>query len=87
MVPFSTALYLASCAEVGTGKQLTRVEIAAVAWGVNIFSGVINTFGTRAIGGMSTFNMWWTLGGTVVLVVTLLVRAPHLVSVFCSSHS
>ena len=72
----SVALYLASLAEVGRGRTLTRVEIAAIAWGVNIASGVINTIGTRAIGGMSSFSVWWTLGGTFVLVITLLVKAP-----------
>ncbi|CCM06177.1 uncharacterized protein FIBRA_08419 [Fibroporia radiculosa] len=72
----SVALYLASLAEVGQNRVLTRVEIAAIAWGVNIASGVINTVGTRAIGGMSAFNLWWTLGGTFVLVITLLVKAP-----------
>lgn len=73
---FSVALYLASLAEVGQDRTLTRVEIAAIAWGVNIASGIINTIGTKAIGGMSTFNVWWTLGGTFVLVITLLVKAP-----------
>ncbi|KAI0689336.1 amino acid transporter [Cytidiella melzeri] len=73
----STALYIASLAEVGQGRTLTRVEIAAIAWGVNIMSGVINTFGTKAIGSISTFNLWWTLGGTFVLVITLLVKAPQ----------
>lgn len=77
----STALYLASLAEVGQGRTLTRVEIAAIAWGVNILSGVINTIGTKAIGTMSTFNLWWTLGGTFVLVITLLVKAPAKVSI------
>lgn len=72
----SVALYLASLAEVGQGRVLTRVEIAAIAWGVNVLSGVINTVGTKAIGSMSTFNLWWTLGGTLVLVITLLVKAP-----------
>ncbi|KAL6304632.1 amino acid transporter [Sparassis latifolia] len=72
----SVALYLASLAEVGQGRTLTRVEIAAIAWGVNIASGIINTIGTRAIGAMSSFNLWWTLGGTFVLVITLLVKAP-----------
>lgn len=32
---------------------------------------------------MSAFNVWWTLGGTVVLVVVLLVRAPKFVSMGC----
>ncbi len=72
----SVALYLASLAEVGQGRTLTRVEVAAIAWGVNIASGVINTIGTKAIGNMSSFNLWWTLGGTFVLVITLLVKAP-----------
>ncbi|KAH9934533.1 amino acid transporter [Epithele typhae] len=72
----STALYLASMAEVGTGRILTRVEITAIAWGVNIASGILNTIGTKAIGGMSNFYIWWTLAGTVVLVITLLVKAP-----------
>ncbi|KAL0564053.1 polyamine transporter tpo5 [Marasmius crinis-equi] len=72
----STALYIASLAEVGQGRMLTRVEIAAIAWGVNITSGIINTIGTRAIGQMSNFNIWWTLAGTFVLVITLLVKAP-----------
>lgn len=72
----SVALYLASLAEVGQGRTLTRVEVAAIAWGVNIASGVINTIGTKAIGHMSSFNLWWTLGGTFVLVITLLVKAP-----------
>ena len=72
----SVALYLASLAEVGQGRTLTRVEITAIAWGVNILSGIINTIGTKAIGHMSSFNLWWTLGGTFVLVITLLVKAP-----------
>ncbi|KAI0672071.1 amino acid transporter [Trametes maxima] len=72
----SVALYLASLAEVGQGRTLSRLEVAAIAWGVNIASGIINTVGTKAIGGMSTFNLWWTLGGTLVLVITLLVKAP-----------
>jgi hypothetical protein len=68
--PPSVALYLASLAEVGTGRILTRVQIAAIAWGVNIASGIMNTVGTKGIGRMSTFNVWWTLGGTLVLVRT-----------------
>lgn len=47
-----------------------------MAWAVNIFSGIINTFGTKAIGRMSAFSLWWTLGGTLVLVITLLVVTP-----------
>ena len=73
----SVALYLASLIEVGRDRSLSRVEIAALAWGVNVLSGIINTVGTRAIGAMSTFNLWWTLGGTVVLVITLLVKSPE----------
>ena len=76
----STALYLASIIELSLGRPITRVQIAALAWGVNILSGIVNTFGTKAVGGLSTFNLWWTLGGTVVLVVTLLVKAPEKVS-------
>ncbi|OAX40392.1 amino acid transporter [Rhizopogon vinicolor AM-OR11-026] len=72
----SVALYIASMAEVGQGRTLTRLEIAAIAWTVNILNGIINTIGTKAIGRMSTFSVWWTLGGTVVLVITLLVKAP-----------
>lgn len=73
----SVALYLASLTEVSHGVTLKRVEIAALAWGVNILSGLLNTVGTKAIGRMSAFNVWWTLCGTVVLVVTLLVKAPE----------
>ncbi len=72
----SVALYLASLVEVGRGRTLSRVEITVIAWGVNILSGVINTIGTKAIGSMSSFNLWWTLGGTLVLVITLLVKTP-----------
>lgn len=77
---FSTALYIASLAEVGTGRTVTRPEIAAIAWAVNISSGILNTVGTKAIGKMSTFYVWWTVGGTVVLVVTLLAASPEKVS-------
>ncbi|KAJ3999015.1 amino acid/polyamine transporter I [Lentinula boryana] len=72
----TVALFIASLAEVGSGRTLTRLEITAIAWGINILSGLINTIGTKAIGRMSTFNIWWTLGGTFVLVITLLVKAP-----------
>ena len=78
----SVALYLGSLAEVGQGRTLTRVEIAAIAWGVNILSGILNTVGTKAIGRMSSFNVWWTLGGTFVLVTTLLVKAPVKVTIY-----
>lgn len=75
------ALYIASIAEVAQGRSLTRVEIAAIAWAVNITSGIVNTIGTKAIGRMSTFNVWWTFGGTFVLVITLLVKAPVKVNI------
>lgn len=77
---YSVALYLASLAEVGQGRTLTRVEIAAMAWGVNILSGILNTVGTKDVSRMSSFSVWWTLGGTFVLVITLLVKAPVKVS-------
>lgn len=44
----SVALYIASMAAVGSGRTLTRVEIAAIALGINILSGIINTVGTKA---------------------------------------
>jgi len=72
----STALYIASLAEVGSQRTLTRVEVVAIAWGINILSGIMNTVGTKGIGRMSAFNVWWTLGGTFVLVIALLVKAP-----------
>ncbi|CAE6495776.1 unnamed protein product [Rhizoctonia solani] len=71
----STALYIASMAEVGTGIALTRVQIAAMAWGVNLLSAIINTFGSRGIG-RDGCPVWWTLVGTIILVVTLLVKSP-----------
>ncbi|CAE6490990.1 unnamed protein product [Rhizoctonia solani] len=72
----STALYIASMAEVGTGITLTRVQITAMAWGVNLLSAIINTLGSRGIGTVAQVNVWWTLVGTVILVVTLLVKSP-----------
>ncbi|OAX40393.1 amino acid transporter [Rhizopogon vinicolor AM-OR11-026] len=71
----SAALYIASMIEVEQ-RTLERIEIAAIAWALNIFSGIINTIGTKAIGHMSSLFVWWTLGGTVFLVVSLLVKAP-----------
>lgn len=44
--------------EVGTGKTLTRVDIAAIAWGICILAGIVNTIGIKAIGGISKFNVW-----------------------------
>ncbi|KDN41495.1 hypothetical protein RSAG8_07445, partial [Rhizoctonia solani AG-8 WAC10335] len=73
---FGTALYIASMAEVGTGITLTRVQITAMAWGVNLLSAIINTFGSRGIGTVAQVNVWWTLAGTIILVVTLLVKSP-----------
>ncbi|KJA23954.1 hypothetical protein HYPSUDRAFT_184693 [Hypholoma sublateritium FD-334 SS-4] len=73
----SVALYIASLIEIGQKISLTRVEIAAIAWGVNVASGIINTVGTKAIGHMSSFNLWWTIGGTLVLVITLFMKAPE----------
>ena len=58
------------------------MEIVAISWGVNVLSGILNTVGTKAIGRMSSFNVWWTLGGTFVLVITLLVKAPAKVSIY-----
>lgn len=73
----SVALYIASLIEIGQQITLSRIEITAIAWGVNVASGLLNTIGTKAIGRMSSFNMWWTVGGTFVLVITLLVKAPE----------
>jgi len=83
-VDISVALYIASLAEIGQGITLSRVEIAAIAWGINIASGILNTVGTKAIGRMSSFNVWWTIGGTFVLVITLLVKAPAKVLLSCT---
>ncbi|KAF4613045.1 hypothetical protein D9613_010786 [Agrocybe pediades] len=80
----SVALYIASLAEIGQGITFSRVEIAVIAWGINIASGILNTIGTKAIGRMSSFNVWWTIGGTFVLVITLLVKAPVKV---CLNHN
>jgi len=76
----SVALYIASLIEIGQQTSLTRLEITGIAWGVNLASGIINTIGTKAISRMSSFNVWWTVGGTLVLVITLLVKAPERVS-------
>ncbi|KAF8909728.1 amino acid transporter [Gymnopilus junonius] len=73
----SVALYIASLIEIGQQITLSRVEITAIAWGINLISGLLNTIGTKAIGRMSSFNVWWTVGGTFVLVITLLVKAPE----------
>ncbi|KAG1740477.1 amino acid transporter [Suillus paluster] len=56
----SVALYLSSMAEVGQGRTLTRSRNRCDRMGRH----------------MSTLFVWWTLGGTVVLVTTLLVKAP-----------
>ncbi|KAI0033568.1 amino acid transporter [Vararia minispora EC-137] len=72
----SSALYIACLVEIGSGRALTRVEIAAVAWGINILSGILNTAGTKAVGRMSAFCVWWTLAGTVVAVASLLAASP-----------
>ena len=78
----SVALYIASLIEIGQQTSLTKLEITGIAWGVNLASGIINTIGTKAIGRMSAFNVWWTVGGTLVLVITLLVKAPERVSYY-----
>ncbi|KDN45258.1 hypothetical protein K437DRAFT_278499 [Tilletiaria anomala UBC 951] len=57
----SVALYLSSMVEIGTGVHLTPVQVAAIAWGICILSGIV--------------NIWWTLGGTILLVVTLFVKS------------
>ncbi|KAJ1301650.1 hypothetical protein OPQ81_008891 [Rhizoctonia solani] len=72
----STALYIASMAEVGTGITLSRVEITGMAWCVCLLSAIINSWGSRGIGMVSQVNVWWTLVGTIILVVTLLVKSP-----------
>ncbi|KIM41294.1 hypothetical protein M413DRAFT_145889 [Hebeloma cylindrosporum] len=76
----SVALYIASLIEIGQQTSLTKFEITGIAWGVNLASGIINTIGTKAVSRMSSFNVWWTVGGTLVLVITLLVKAPERVS-------
>ena len=59
---------------------MTKLEITGIAWGVNLASVVINTIGIKAISRMNSFNVWWTVGDTLVLVITLLVKAPERVS-------
>ena len=78
----SVALCIASLIEIGQQTTLTKIEITGIAWGVNLASGIVNTIGTKAISRMSSFNVWWTAGGTLVLVITLLVNAPERVSFF-----
>jgi len=74
----SVALYIASLIEIGQQTTLTKLEITGIGWVVNLASGIIDTVGTKAISRMSPFNVWWTVGGTPVLVITLLVKAPEL---------
>lgn len=45
--------------------------------GFCILAGLVNSGGSKLVGRIAAFASWWTLGGTVVLVVTLLVKAPH----------
>ncbi|KAI8814994.1 amino acid transporter [Cladochytrium replicatum] len=75
----STALYIASLVQVGSNGSysLPPVAIVFIAWAVNIVSGILNTFGMRAIGRISAFNVWFTLAGTVVLFVTLFAASPQ----------
>ncbi|KAL4248417.1 Amino Acid-Polyamine-Organocation Transporter [Abortiporus biennis] len=69
----SSALYISSLASMSpSAPQLTRWQITFVAWGVLILSGIINTFGTKAINWMSKINLWWTICGTGILVGVLL---------------
>jgi amino acid transporter len=51
-------------------------QILIGARGFCALSCFINCMGSKAIGRLAAFASWWTLGGTVVLVVTLLVKAP-----------
>lgn len=87
----TSALYMACALEIA-GYSITRVQIAGMAWSVLITSSncallmtirgfcilscLINCGGSKAVGRMATFASLWTLGGTVVLVVVLLVKAP-----------
>ncbi|KAL7418652.1 polyamine transporter tpo5 [Cryptotrichosporon argae] len=73
----STGLWLASTLECA-GYTFNRTEIAAMAWGFCILAGVINHLGSKSVGRVATFASWWTIGGTVVIVVSLLVKAPTL---------
>jgi len=66
------------------GYVFTPVEIAAMmslqcrlGLGASAFSAVSSTRSApRPVGRIAAFASWWTLGGTVILVVTLLVKAP-----------
>ncbi|KAI9323981.1 amino acid/polyamine transporter I, partial [Zopfochytrium polystomum] len=74
----SVALYVAALVQVGSdgATSLRPWQVVAVAWGVNLLSGVLNVAGMRAIGQISRMNVWFTLIGTVVLVVTLFAASP-----------
>ncbi|CAE6413300.1 unnamed protein product [Rhizoctonia solani] len=67
----STALYIASMAEVGTGITLTRGYLFLL-----VSSGNSALTTSKGIGTVAQVNVWWTLVGTVILVVTLLVKSP-----------
>ncbi|KAJ1534782.1 hypothetical protein HK405_015962, partial [Cladochytrium tenue] len=74
----SVALYIAALVQVNSdgAQSLTATQIAFLAWGVNILSGLLNVAGMRVIGNVSRFNVWFTLAGTAVLFVTLFAASP-----------
>ncbi|KAJ3208963.1 hypothetical protein HDU83_008598 [Entophlyctis luteolus] len=74
----SVALYINSINQLVNGPDagFTSAQTMAIAFLVNIVSGILNTIGMRAIGNVSKFNVWFTFVGTIVLVAILFAVTP-----------
>ena len=49
----------------------------AIPWTpTNLDIGTINTFGVRVLKPLSNISVWWSILGTISLVITVLAKAP-----------
>ncbi|KAG0289423.1 hypothetical protein BGZ98_003829 [Dissophora globulifera] len=76
-IDFGLAILLCSVISLANGWVYERWHVVLIYFLILIIHGLINTFLVRLIAIMNTISVWVHIGGVVIILVTLLVKAEH----------
>ncbi|CAO3568333.1 unnamed protein product [Mortierella alpina] len=76
-IDFGLSLLLCSVISLANGWAYERWHVVVIYFAILIVHGLINTFMVRLIAIMNTISVWVHIGGVVIILVTLLVKAEH----------
>ncbi|KAG0050047.1 hypothetical protein BGZ83_005168 [Gryganskiella cystojenkinii] len=76
-IDFGLALLLCSVISLATDWVYQRWQVVLIYFLILIIHGLINTFFVKLIAIMNTISVWVHIGGIVIILVTLLVKAEN----------